>query len=100
MTAILGALRVIGGGLFFPVVVFVGGPRDESGVAEGLGVDLSWRALKFRFLRIGMTGVAMTAKLQPRGDEKIQESRERCLGYIPGRFRSLENGEGRERMWN
>ena len=58
MAAILGALRVIGGGLFLPVVL-VGGSRDGVLVVTA-GVDLSWRALKFRFLRIG---VVMTTEL-------------------------------------
>ena len=62
----MGALRVIGGGLFFPDPDLVGRTSGGSGVAvtEGLGVVLSWRALKFRFFRIGvaMTGETLGGK--------------------------------------
>ena len=52
----MGALRVIGGGLFLPDVclVVMAGGGSEVIVTRGSGVDLSWRDLKLRFLRIGV----------------------------------------------
>ena len=67
MDGTFGALRVMGGGRFFPAGAaaaaaagagagLVAAGSDWTGPGDG-GVSASWRALKLRFLRIG---VAMT----------------------------------------
>lgn len=69
-----GALRVIGGGLFLPVVGLVGGSLGAVTVTEGSGVGSILRDLKFRFLRIGVA-MATNALTERRGREKGEDRR-------------------------
>ena len=90
-----GALRVIGGGLFLPVVGLVGGSLGAVAVTEGSGVGSILRDLKFRFLRIGVamaTNALTERRWRENGEDRRRDGGEYPREILVSRERSWKGG--------